>query len=521
MEVLTTLQMKMAEAAANANGTSYLRLMENAGAACARAIREEYGITAENTKKVCVVCGRGNNGGDGYVIARKLSEIGCNVSVILAGGSPHTDQAKEMFSRVEHMPVNMITFDTNKASALDTLLKCDIIVEAVFGIGLTRDVTDIFAELFRYINSSPAKKVSIDIPGGLNVDTGEVMGEAIKADFTVAVCVAKPCHVLLPGSKYCGKIKVVSIGISEEEKRVSGDPYFCSIDKNTVKNIFPCRNPISNKGDYGHVLSVCGSKNMAGAAVIASTGAVRGGAGLVTAAFPECAYPAISSKLTSPLLLPTEYNDEGTFSSNAIEKIIHAMEKATAVLVGCGLGINKDTASVLAEIIKTSDVPVVLDADGINIISRNINVLKAAKVPIILTPHPGEMSRLTGLSVKQIQSDRIQTAVDFANKYNVTVVLKGANTVVATPGERMAYVNTTGNAGMSKGGSGDLLAGLLCAFVAQGISPLKSSIMAVYFHGLAGDIAAEKFSMTAMTPTDTANCLPFALSTIEKDVEVF
>ncbi len=520
MKILTTLQMRMAEAAANANGTSYLRLMENAGAACARAIREEYGISSEKTKKITVVCGRGNNGGDGYVIARKFCEIGCKVSIILAGGTPHSEHAKEMFSRVEQMPVNMITFDTSKSSALDALLNADIIVEAVFGIGLERDVADVYAELFRYINSSSAKKVSVDIPGGLNADTGEIMGEAVKADFTVAVCAAKPCHVLLPGSKYCGKIRVVSIGITEEEQRVSGEPYFYSIVRDSVRKLIPERNPISNKGDYGHVLSICGSKCMAGAAVLAATGAVRGGAGLVTAAFPECAYPAISSKLTSPLLLPLQGNEEGTLSSASADKICEAMKKAKSIVIGCGFGVNEDTVSVLAEVIKNAEVPLVIDADGINIISRNINVLKAAKVPIILTPHPGEMSRLTGMSVKQIQSDRIQTAVDFANEYNVTVVLKGANTVVATHGEKTAFVNTTGNAGMSKGGSGDLLAGLVGAFLAQSVSPVNAAIMAVYIHGLAGDIAAENYSMIAMTPTDTANCLPFALSKIERCIGV-
>ncbi len=520
MKVLTTLQMRMAEAAANANGTSYLRLMENAGAACARAIREQYGITAEKPKKVTVVCGRGNNGGDGYVIARKLSEIGCRVSIILAGGTPHTEHAKEMFARVEQMPVNMITFDTNKNSALDALLNADIIVEAVFGIGLERDVTDVYAELFRYINSSSAKKVSIDVPGGLNADTGEIMGEAVKADFTVAVCAAKPCHVLLPGSKYCGKTKVVSIGITDEEQGVSGEPYFHSIDIKGVKKVFPERNPISNKGDYGHVLSICGSKCMTGAAVLAATGAVRGGAGLVTAAFPECAYPAVSSKLTSPLFLPLEYTDEGLISASSADAINNAMSKANTIVIGCGLGVSKDTATVLAEVIRNAEVPIVIDADGINIISRNINVLKAAKVPIILTPHPGEMSRLSGMSVKQIQSDRIQTAVDFANEYNVTVVLKGANTVVATHGRKTAFVNTTGNAGMSKGGSGDLLAGLIGAFLAQSAKPVDAAIMGVYLHGLAGDIAAEKYSMTAMTPMDVADCLPFALSKIESCIGV-
>ncbi len=516
MNILTTLQMRMAESAANANGTSYLRLMENAGAACARAIREEYDVTQDNPKKITVVCGRGNNGGDGYVIARKFSEMGCPVSVILAGGTPHTELAKEMFARVEQMPVNMITFDTNKSSALDALLRADIIVEAVFGIGLVREVTDIYAELFRYINSSFAKKVCIDVPGGLNTDTGEIMGEAIEADLTVAICTAKPCHILLPGSKCCGKVKVVSIGISEEEMRSSGDPYCTSIDLETIKNIFPKRNPISNKGDYGHVLSICGSRKMAGAAVLAATGAVRGGSGLVTAAFPDCAYPAISSKLTSPLLLPLKSTAEGTLSADNVDEIKFVMSKASAVLIGCGLGVNNNTAKLLYEVIKNSEVPLIIDADGINIISHNINVLKEAKVPIILTPHPGEMSRLCGKSIKQIQADRIQTAVDFAHKNNVTLILKGANTVVATPEENTAFVNTSGNPGMAKGGSGDLLAGLVSAFTASGQNALNASISAVFLHGLAGDIAAEKYSQTAMTPTDVANCLPFALSSIER-----
>ncbi len=505
----------MAEAAANANGTSYLRLMENAGAACARAIREEYGISSETPKKITVVCGRGNNGGDGYVVARKLCEIGSSVSIILAGGTPHSEHSKEMFARVEQLPVNMITFDTNKNSAIDALNSADIIVEAVFGIGLEREVTGIYAELFECINSSEAKKVSIDVPGGLNADTGEIMGTAVKADFTVAVCAAKPCHFILPGSRNCGKIKVVSIGITEEEQNISGEPHFYSIDFESVKKVFPVRNPVSNKGDYGHVLSICGSKCMAGAAVLAATGAVRGGAGLVTAAFPECAYPAISSMLTSPLLLPTEYTEEGTFSASSVDKIREAMKKASVIVIGCGLSVNKDTASVLAEVIRNAEVPVVIDADGINIISRNINVLKAAKVPIIITPHPGEMSRLTGMSVRHLQADRIQTAVDFAGEYNVTVVLKGANTVVATHGKKTAFVNTTGNAGMSKGGSGDLLAGLIGAFIAQKVSIENAAKIAVYVHGLAGDIAAERYSMTAMTPLDTADCLPFALSKIE------
>ncbi len=516
MKILTSYQMGIAESAAVTDGTDYSRLMENAGSACAKAIRDEYNLNENNRKKVTVICGRGNNGGDGYVVARKLFEAGCRVAIVVIGGMPTTDQAKEMFERVEKMPINMALFDANKKTALEAIMNTDIIVEAVFGIGLQREVTGLYEELFRCINSSPAQIVSIDVPGGVETDSGKIMGYSVKADFTVAICCAKPCHIYSPGKELCGKIKVVNIGITDDEINSIGAGYCNSVDFDDIANKIIPRKFDANKGNFGHVLSVCGSRNMPGAAVFAGKGAVLTGAGLVTCAFPKSAYPAVASKLTCPLMLPLKENEEGTLSSECIDDILEKAEKCNVILIGCGLGKNIDTAKVLVEVIRNAKVPVIIDADGINIISSNINVLKAANVPIILTPHPGEMSRLTGKSISQIQSDRIQTAVKFAEENNVTLVLKGANTVIALPNEETAYVNTTGNPGMAKGGSGDLLAGMIAGFTASGMSVADATLSGVYVHGMAGDIAAEKKSQIAMTPSDVADCLPFALSTLEK-----
>lgn len=516
MKVYTQLQMRRIEEKTVLDGISYSRIMENAGAACTKAIKEKYSLTKNCEKKIVVVCGKGNNGGDGFVIARKLFEFGSDVTVVLACGEPETKQAMENFNKLKDFAMNIYNFETMAKSSSNAIENADIIIDAVFGIALNKEITGKLVLLIKIINGSNASIVSIDVPSGVLCDTAEVFGECIKADFTIGICVAKPCHVLYPGKSFCGEVKIVAIGISEEEIKSQGDGVFITPRKQDIIKCFKPRNPISNKGDYGKVLIVAGSRNMPGAAVLAAQGAVRGGAGLVTVAFPESAYSAITSKLTCPLFFPLQENKEGTLSAESTENIFDLMEKATVVLIGCGLGCNEDTAKIVGEVIKNAKVPIIIDADGINIISANINILKEAKVPIILTPHPGEMSRLTGLSVEQIQSGRIQTAREFALQHNLTLVLKGANTVVAHKADNSVSVNQNGNAGMAKGGSGDLLAGIIASFIAQGMNVKNASICGVYIHALAGDIAKEKYSITAMTPSDMVDCLPIALSIIEK-----
>ncbi len=286
------------------------------------------------------------------------------------------------------------------------------------------------------------------------------------------------------------------------------------ITSETVKSLLPKRHPDANKGSFGHLLSICGSMNMPGAAVLAASAAVRMGAGLVTAAFPMAAYNAIAPHLIEPLLCPLQGDENGFLSAKSTYGLLDRLEKSTACLIGCGLGQTKETRVVVREILVHSTKPIVLDADGINLITDNINILNAVSVPVIITPHPGEMSRLCKISVKEIQEQRTDVALWFAKQSQTIVVLKGAGTVIATP-DGKCYINKTGNSGMAKGGSGDMLAGMIASLSAQGMSPENAAVCGVFLHGSAGDMAAEETSKRGLTPSDMVRVLPKLLSKYE------
>lgn len=286
------------------------------------------------------------------------------------------------------------------------------------------------------------------------------------------------------------------------------------ITSEMVKKALPKRPPNSNKGTFGHLLSICGSMNMPGSAVLAASAAVRMGTGLVTAAFPSMAYNAIAPHLIEPLLCPLSSDENGFMSAKSIYGLMDRIERASACLIGCGLGQTPETRQILREVMLHSTKPIVLDADGINLITDNINILNAVSVPVIVTPHPGEMSRLCKISVREIQEQRTEVAVWFAKRSNTIVVLKGADTVIATP-DGKCYINKTGNSGMAKGGSGDMLAGMIGSLLAQGMPPELSAVCGVYLHGAAGDLAASKTSKRGITPSDMVSILPELLSDYE------
>ena len=284
---------------------------------------------------------------------------------------------------------------------------------------------------------------------------------------------------------------------------------------NDIKNILPKRKRDSNKGTYGHALCVCGSRNMTGCAYLSAMGAYRAGCGLVTLAFPDAAYNALMPKLVEPIALPLKSNSEGTLSKESANEIIAYSNKVNAILIGCGIGNNEDTKSVIENIIKNSNKPIIIDADGLNAISQNPDILKKAKVPVIITPHPGEMSRLTGKSIDEILSDTVNCAADFSNKYNCITVLKTANTVVASPIDSRVYVNDKGSSGLSKGGSGDLLAGIIVSLISQGMNPFEAAVAGVYIHSDAADYVLKNSSQRGMLPSDILNALPSYLSKFE------
>lgn len=515
MFVVTSNQMYQAECNAVKRGISFSQLMENAGQACAKIIKNHFYITKKNPKKVLVLCGKGKNGGDGFVIARKMWEYGCDVTVMLACGEPKASDAIDMFSLVEAAGIDIIRYDNNLTILKPYIESADLIVEAIFGTGFSGSLNQSLSVLAQAVNSANGSLVSIDVPAGADCDAASVKGTVFKADTTIAISAYKPIHIMKPCNKYCGRTVIADIGITKEDFRNIDSVTCFSLNAQDIKNMLPKRKPVSNKGTYGHALCVCGSMRMTGAAYLAVSGALRCGVGLVTAAFPQSAYAAIAPKLVEPLLLPLESNFEGTFAFSAKAGISEAVKRASAVLVGCGLGFNKDTTLLVHSLIKEINKPLIIDADGINALSTNIDILKDAQAPVILTPHPGEMSRICGKSIAEIIGNPIVTAYEFAQKYGVTVVLKGANTVVCSHESNEIYINTTGNSGLARGGSGDLLAGMTVSLLAQGMSPFDASVCAVYLHGLCADMVAEKTSMRGMLPSDVLNHLPELFSKFE------
>lgn len=511
MRVLTVENTRRVEELANDEGISYFQLMENAGSYCARIIRKTF----ENTdrRKVLVVCGKGKNGGDGFVIARKLSENNYNVTVMMAMGMPSDSDSSEMFSRVRALGISVVYYDA--AGSTDKYFDdAQLIIDCVFGIGFRGEPDAAAASLFEKINRSSAVAISIDVPSGLSGNSGTVTGAAVHADLTIAVMALKPAHVLKPSREYCGQTVLAPIGVPENCFRQISSSLF-TVGTDEIKGFFQKRDANSHKGTFGTVLVIGGSYEMPNAVYIASQAAVNSGAGLVKMAFPALAYNAIAPKTVEQVLVPLENNKFGRISENAVNRIAREMKKCSCILIGCGMGVDRDTRAVTEFVIKNSEVPVILDADGINCIKDNIDILSEAKSDIILTPHPKEMSRIAGVSVEEIESNRGAVVKSFTVSHRCVLVLKGASTLVGSTEYDDMYVNSTGNPGMATGGCGDLLGGIIASFAAQGLDPFRSAVAAVQIHGAAGDAVTDKYSMMGNTPSLMLSELPLTLKKYE------
>lgn len=515
MRLLSCDEMKQVEQYTAKYGLSYQRMMENAGAACARNIRniiEKEGIRRRN---IVVVCGKGNNGGDGFVVARKFAENGYNVCVILASGYPSSAEAVYMYKMVIDLAITTVWYDADRLKTLQTIRNADVIVDAVFGFSFYGNIGSELHELFDEMNGASALKFSVDIPSGVYCDSGYRDSKCFCADYTIAISALKPAHIIHPAADCCGDIIIANIGIPQDSYNFIENSMY-TLSKTEIGNLLKNRESVSHKGTFGHLLSICGSRRMPGAPVLAAKAALRSGVGLVTAAFPESLYTTMSLKLTEALLMPLKENESGTLSKECILDLLEELDKYTAVVIGCGLSVNEDTKAVVEAVIENSKVPVVIDADGINIISENIDILKKAKAPIIITPHPKEMSRLTGENVSIIQSDRVKSAKTFAAANGVCVVLKGSNTVVCSSEAESAYINASGNSGLAKGGSGDVLSGIIGAFLAQGMYPVTAATAAVYIHGHCADNTADRLSQTGMLPSDVIDELARVFGEFDK-----
>lgn len=495
MKILSSNQIREIEELADKNGITFLRLMENAGSACAKVIRNKFDDSG--LRRVTVVCGKGKNGGDGFVIARKLHENGYNVSVLLAMGEPSADTAVEMYSRLLKLGVDIEKYDEDNEKQIRRLQKADIIVDCVFGTGFSGTPDQRLSKLFGIMSECDGFVVSVDLPSGMCADSTEINGAVVKADMTIAVIALKFSLVYYPSAEFAGDIKVVSIGIPDEI--ISGFHGGFSLSAKEIKSRFKKRQENSNKGDYGKGLIIAGSYRMPGAALLSSAAAVESGIGLLKLAFPDSAYCHMMNMTPEKVLIPLQSNRYGRISLRSSGEILEELKKSTAVLIGCGMGVDYDTKAVTRLVLENAEVPVILDADGINCMSDGIDIIKRAKAPVIITPHPGEAARLLNCSVNEVQSDRTAAAKRLFELTGAVVVLKGSRTVVTHNG-RDFYINMTGNSGLATGGSGDVLAGLVLSFVCQGMSPFWASVGAVHAHGAAGDITADKYSQMGTTP---------------------
>lgn len=495
MLILTAENMKKAEDSAVNNGCNYYDLMKTAGTKCADIISEE-----NKNSKVAVLCGKGRNGGDGLVIADRLWQNGFrNVFVVLAGGMPTDELCIQMYDEMIKYPVVVTDYTTDKETAVYHIETADIIADALFGIGFRGELSGNYLEVVESSNkNTTALKFAIDIPSGLSADGVYNEETYFNTDKTLTMIAYKPVHVLKPSADMCGDTDVIDIGIKEEILLPFAEKY-TAFTKEEALNSIRKRDYNSHKGTFANVLTICGSRNMTGCVYLCNQAAVEIGAGLVTAAFPECIYNTVTAKLNEPLMLPLKNNDNGRMTADA-KALLPAMEKADVIAIGCGLGIDNDTKDLVSFIINNFNGVLILDADALNCVAKNIGILKNARCEIVITPHPGEMSRLTGRSVPDIQNNRMQTALDFATEYGVTVLLKGANTVVADKTGR-CYVNTTGNPSMARGGSGDVLTGLIAGLIKQTADTFTTVCTGAYIHGLAADNVVKKYGPLAATPT--------------------
>lgn len=503
MRYFSKYQMQAMEQLAVEKGVTMEDLMEHAGSAAVRFIREKFDL---NNKRIVILCGKGNNGGDGFVAARLFSEMDLLPTVILAEGKPASKLASQAFERMGDK-VFVVDWESENRAARQAISEADLIIDGLYGFGfhgVMREPVTVLAEL---ANRSRVPIVSLDIASGVECDTGAVRVGCIRAKYTVTFTVPKPGHILYPGREYCGEVTPVSAGIDYEIVH-QAIPVLETIEQSWVRSQFHPRDSESNKGDYGKLLCVCGSEGMAGAAIMCGMAALRCGAGLVNLALPRSIYPIAASRLLeSVFTLLDQHGDR--LAGESMDRLFGALHSASACVIGCGLGTAPGIPPLVKLLLEKAPCPVVLDADGLNAICNDLDCLKqaTAEKPVIVTPHPGEMARLLNVTAKEVQEKRLAAAQYFAHETGAITVLKGAGTLIALPNGR-TYMNLTGNPGMARGGSGDILAGMVGSFAAQGMEPSAAARAAVYLHGLAGDQCAKRFSQQGMMPTDMIARLP-------------
>lgn len=506
MQLVTPLEMMQLEELTNKAGISYDQMMEKAGTGLAEHLAR---IAVEQScNSILLLCGSGNNGGDCFVAAAKLGKQ-FTVTVCLVCGMPKTRTAYTKYRLMKN--VNVLTEQDDIRKAVQ---ESRLIADGVFGIGFRGELSPFIKELFGIINDNPDKQcIAVDIPSGGNGLSGAVAEGTPHCAATITFGAAKSGLFLAPLCEQCGPVFLSEIGIPEEA--FAALPYpVTHISGDYVRAHLPGRPSTGHKGIFGRLLSVCGCKSMPGAALLAVQAALRTGVGTSMLASDPEVCRTVLPQIPETMLLPLQTDDKGMLTPQSVPQILEAAKAASAVLIGCGLGQSDGVRQAVHSLITQLECPIILDADGLNALAARIDILHKAKAKVVLTPHPGEMAKLLRCSVDDVQKDRLATAKRLAARFpNAIIVLKGPGTVIAAADHAM--INTNGNSGMSKGGSGDVLAGIIASLTAQHIEPELSAQMGVYLHGLAGDCAAAEFSRRAMLPSDLIRQLPLVFGDYE------
>jgi hydroxyethylthiazole kinase-like uncharacterized protein yjeF len=486
-------------------GIPGLKLMESAGVGTVRFIERELGPQAG--ERITIVCGKGNNGGDGFVIARELRARGASVGVYLAG---HRDDvggdARANMERLGEGGVVELTDGRSLAEVVDAMAQSDLVIDAVFGTGFRGVPRGLSGTIIGQINLCGRPVLAVDVPSGLNATTGVAEGECVRAAWTCTMGLPKRGFYIHPGRTYVGEVHVVDIGVPPraiEEVQLKDNVLM----PGEAAALLPKRPPDAHKGTFGRVVVIAGSVGYTGAAALTAGAALRSGAGLVTLGVPASLNDILEAKLTEVITRPLAETESRALSLDALPAVGEMVMEADAVALGPGLSRDPATQQLVRAVVSEINTPCVVDADGLNALSPEVVAGRTGKAPMVLTPHPGEMSRLVGRAVADVQRRREETARELAAGARATVVLKGAGTVVADP-DGQAYLNPTGNSGLASGGTGDVLTGIVAALLGRGLPGIEAGALGARIHGEAGDLAAADIGEISMTAGDVLGRLP-------------
>ncbi|UCG14067.1 MAG: NAD(P)H-hydrate dehydratase [Deltaproteobacteria bacterium] len=488
-------------------------LMENAGRGATEIMWRYY--PGLDGKRVVVLAGGGNNGGDGFVIARHLWQQDVEVAVCcLKTFESYRGDAKINLEIIQKLGLFVEEFtDSSRLAALRRRAEdADLLVDAIFGTGLNAQVRGFFREVIDLVNSFRKPVLAVDLPSGLNASSGLPLGTCIQASVTATFGLPKVGQLVTPGCSYVGHLEVVDIGLPRDLFETE-DPPRIWLEASDLAPLVHPRPCASHKGTFGHVLVVGGSVGKTGAGAMAGLGAARAGAGLVTLAVPASLHGFMEMKLTEVMTEPLPETAEQTVATTALPRLTALLADKQALALGPGLSVQEETTQVVLRLLEDCPCPILLDADALNGLAGHLEVLGRAKAPIILTPHPGEMGRLLGCSGAEVQNQRLAAVQSFSREYAVTVVLKGARSLISSPKGRLG-INSSGNPGLASGGTGDVLSGLIAGFLAQGLSPFDAACLGVYCHGKAADRLAVRWGDRGMLATDLLEEIPVVLNAL-------